>query len=106
MNGRACRYDIMTAYMIIEPREVWDPKKYGEYCSKVPAVVERFGGRYLARDMSPYHINGNWHPSKVVIIEFPSREKFDAWWNSPEYRALAHLRELSAEVNAVLVDSL
>jgi uncharacterized protein (DUF1330 family) len=89
--------------MIIEPREVWDSCTYNEYCDKVPTVVDRFGGRYLARDMNPCHIAGDWSPSKVVIIEFPSKEMFDAWWNSPEYRELALLRERSAKVNAVLV---
>jgi uncharacterized protein (DUF1330 family) len=96
----------MTVFMIIEPREVWDPRMYGEYCSKVPAVVERFGGRYLARDMCPHCVAGDWSPSKVVIIEFPSRERFEAWWSSPEYRTVAPLRERSAKVNAVLVNGL
>jgi uncharacterized protein (DUF1330 family) len=33
-------------------------------------------------------------------------DKYEAWWNSPEYRAVAPLREKSARVNAVVVEGL
>lgn len=93
----------MSVLLIIEPTEVWDAGAYGEYCRRVPALVERHGGKYLARDMAPVLLTGDWSPSKVVIIEFPSQEMFALWWNSPEYRELAALRERSAIVNSVLV---
>lgn len=38
----------MTVYMIIEV-EVKDPDLYAEYVDQVPAVIARYGGRYLVR---------------------------------------------------------
>ena len=31
-------------------------------------------------------------------------DKSQAWWNSPEYRSVAPLREKSAKVNAIVID--
>ncbi len=44
-------------------------------------------------------------PSRVVIIEFPDREGFRAWYDSPEYQAVIGLRLDSTEGFAVLVDA-
>ncbi|NYT03091.1 MAG: DUF1330 domain-containing protein, partial [Candidatus Methanofastidiosa archaeon] len=38
-----------------------------------------------------------------VIIEFESKDKFENWWNSKEYREIAILRERSAKVNAIVI---
>jgi len=42
----------------------------------------------------------------VVIIEFPDKKAWKAWWDSAEYGKIKHLRERSAKVNAVLVEGL
>jgi len=96
----------MPCYFIVTPEVVMDPAMYGEYCSKVDAVVEMFGGRYLAVDKGPEVIAGGWSPSKVVIIEFPDKKAWRTWWDSAEYGKIKHLRERSAKVNAVLVNGL
>ena len=38
----------MPAYVIVNVH-VTDPELYAEYAAGVPATIERFGGRYLAR---------------------------------------------------------
>jgi uncharacterized protein (DUF1330 family) len=37
----------MPVYLIIDVAVI-DPEVYAEYVEQVPAVVERYGGRYLA----------------------------------------------------------
>ena len=96
----------MTVYMIIEAKEVWDPKSYGDYCRQVPDCVQRYGGKYLAKDMAPQKVAGDWSPSKIVIIEFPSKERFQAWWSSAEYAKLKPLREGAAKVDAIIVSGI
>ena len=49
-------------------------------------------------------VAGEWDPARLIIVEFESKDKFNAWLNSPEYREIAPLREQSAETNAVLVE--
>ena len=96
----------MPSYMIIETKEVFDPQKYGEYIRQVSPMVEGFGGRYLARGGNIAHIIGDWHPNRMVIIEFPTRAQFDTWFYSPQYAAIKHLREEGAKTNAILVEGI
>lgn len=93
----------MSVYMIVEVKEVFDKQKYGEYIKKVPQIIEQFGGKYIVRGGDVSVVAGDWHPTRVIIVEFESMEKFQAWWNSPQYHAVAHLRENSAKTNAVVV---
>ena len=94
----------MSVYMIVEAKEVMDKKKYGDYIQKVPETIARFGGRYLARGGQVKVVSGDWKPSRLIIVEFDSMAKFDLWWNSPEYRAIAPLREESTKTNAIVVE--
>lgn len=94
----------MPVYMVIEAKEVMDKNKYIEYIKQVPPIVEKFGGKYLARGGKVTVVSGDWNPARVIIIEFASTDKFNAWWNSPEYRLVAPLREQSAKVNAVIIE--
>ena len=94
----------MPVYMIVEPVEVKDQKMYGEYIQKVPAIVEKFGGTYLVRGGEATVVSGQWKPGRLIVIKFDSKERFHAWWNSPEYRAVAPLRERSTRTNAIVVE--
>lgn len=94
----------MSVYMIVEAKEVMDQKGYGEYIRKVPQTIEKFGGRYLARGGQVTVVSGDWKPTRMIIVEFDSMEKFQAWWDSPEYRAIAPLREQSTKTNAIVVE--
>jgi len=94
----------MSVYFTVEIKEIFDKEKYMQYVSKVPPIVEKFGGKYLARGGNTITIAGDWNPLRFIIIEFENIEKFNAWWNSPEYRAVAPLREQSAKTNAIVAD--
>jgi len=96
----------MAVYMIIEAKEVMDKEGYGEYIRQVPQTIERFGGKYLARGGRIKVVAGDWDPRRVIIVQFDSMEKFTAWWDSPEYRAIAPIRERSARTNAVVVEGI
>lgn len=94
----------MPVYMIVEAKEVMDKEKYGEYIRKVPQTIVKFGGKYLARGGQVTVVSGEWDPSRLIMVEFESMDKFRAWWNSPEYRAIAPLRECSTKTNAVVIE--
>lgn len=86
--------------------DVLDPDSpaYRDYKRAVAPLIERFGGRYLARAargtaMEGRETTGVWH-----LVEFPDLEAVDAFWGSPEYARLRPLREGSVEVRAVRID--
>lgn len=90
--------------MIVEVKEVRDRDKYTEYIRKVPQTIEKFGGRYLVRGGGVKVVSGNWTPARLLIVEFDSMDKFQAWLNSTEYRAIAPLREQSTKTNAIVIE--
>jgi putative acetyltransferase len=94
----------MSVYMVIESKLI-DPEKYDQYILKVPGIVAKHGGKYLVRGgkVTPL-LQSGWVPERMIIIEFPSEEHIREWLSSPEYQAIAPLREAGAEIRAVLLE--
>ena len=72
---------------------VTNPQAYGkEYAPKAQAIVKAAGGRVIALggaggagSTSITTLEGR-PPQRAVIIEFPSMEAINAWWNGPAYK--------------------
>jgi uncharacterized protein (DUF1330 family) len=93
----------MAAYLIADV-EVTDPDGYQEYRRLVAPTVAQFGGRFLARGGRSEALEGNWTPKRLVIIEFPSWEKLEAWYRSPEYAPALALRQRCAVSDLVMTE--
>jgi uncharacterized protein (DUF1330 family) len=93
----------MAAYYIVEI-DIQDPARFEEYRSKVPATIERYGGKYLVRGGRLETIEGEWKPKRIVVLEFPTFEQAKRWYDSEEYRPLKELRRRTARGHIVLVD--
>ena len=95
----------MATYVIADV-EVIDTVGYEEYRQGAAATVAAHGGRYLARGGTTELLEGSWLPKRCVIVEFPSRSQFDAWWNSPEYQALRRIRERTTRSHLIVTEGL
>ena len=95
----------MAAYLIANV-EVTDPAAYEEYKKQAPATIAAYGGRYLARGGAIEVLEGDWTPSRVVILEFPSMAQLKKWYDSPEYRPLCQIRGRTTRSSAVVVEGL
>jgi uncharacterized protein (DUF1330 family) len=95
----------MPAYVIAQIT-VHDPATYERYKALAPPTIAAYDGRYLARGGETTTLTGTWHPTRLVILEFPTVERAREWWNSPEYAAARSIRETCAEAEIVLVDGL
>ena len=84
--------------------DVTNPQQYGEYTKLTPAIIEQFGGHFVARGGRSTTLEGAPAPSRVAVIEFPSFERAQAFYNSPEYTAARKVREGAAKVQFVLVE--
>ena len=93
----------MSAYMIIEI-EVLDRATYLRYVAQVRDVVEQHGGRYLTRGGKVAAMFGDWKPERIILIEFESSQQARECFSSPEYKAIAPLREKSTRTRAILVE--
>ena len=84
--------------------DVSDPAWVREYVAEVTPMVERHGGRYLARTPNVARVEGERAaPQTFLIIEWPSREAADAFYESDEYRSFRERRRQGARNELVLV---
>jgi uncharacterized protein (DUF1330 family) len=91
------------AYLVVDAQST-DPERMVEYRRLSSIAVEKFGARFLVRG-GPYEVlEGNWQPQRLVVIEFESREKAKAFYDSPEYVAARQARAGVSSFDMVLVE--
>ena len=91
------------AYMVVQV-DVTNPAQYQEYTKLAPAIVAKFGGKYLARAGRTVTLEGPPARSRVVVLEFPSLQQAEAFYNSPEYVAARKIRAGAAQAQFVVVE--
>ncbi|MCL0055914.1 DUF1330 domain-containing protein [Dehalococcoidia bacterium] len=79
----------------------WDT--YREYMNHVPAIIEKYGGRYLVRGGDIISDDTSWQPQRVVILEFPDLAQMKAFRDSDEYKPVAELRHKAADTEGFVV---
>lgn len=95
----------MAAYWVARSK-IDDPVGYKKYTDRVPAIVQRHGGRVLARGGRFKILEGPQKFHRFVVIEFPSLEQAVACHESPEYREAAAFRQDGVgEVELVIVEA-
>jgi uncharacterized protein (DUF1330 family) len=57
----------MSVYLIIEIA-VKNREMYLQYVQKVPPIIEKHGGRYLARGGAITPLMGDWNPERIILI--------------------------------------
>ena len=82
----------MPAYVVADVTRT-DLERARRYSELAGVSVERHGGRFLARGEEITVLEGAWDPERLVIIEFPSVEAAQAWYESPDYREAREARE-------------
>jgi uncharacterized protein (DUF1330 family) len=93
----------MPAYLVVEVT-IEDDSRYDEYRRLVPGIIEKFGGRYLARGGATDVLEGDWNPERLVIVEFPNARQARAWWESAEYSAAKAIRQACSRARLVVVE--
>jgi uncharacterized protein (DUF1330 family) len=93
----------MTAYVIVDIN-VTDPVRYEDYKSLAAPTVELYGGKYIARGGMTETLEGDWSPTRLVILQFDTREQAKSWLNSTEYSAARALRHETAISNMVVIE--
>ena len=91
---------------ILAQIDVTNPQQYAEYTKLSPAAIEKFGGRFIARGGRSETLEGAPARGRVVVIEFPSFERAQAFYKSAEYQAARKVRDGAATVQFVLVEGI
>ncbi len=96
---------VMTAYVIVDI-DVHDPVGYEEYKNLAPPAIAQYGGKYLARGGKTESLEGDWLPSRLVILEFENSEQAKKWLYSEEYREARQMRHATAHSQMVVIEGL
>ena len=71
--------------------------------SGVKPALEAAGGNYLARGGAVTVYEGDWQPRRIVLLEFPSKEAFEAFYYGPTYQGLKAIRDECSSARLVSV---
>ena len=92
----------MPAYVIVET-DINDPERYEQYKAAAPAAVAAGGGRFVVRGGDLAVLEGDWHPSRLVMLEFEDLAAAKRWYESEVYQEAKKLREGAAHLRMVAV---
>jgi uncharacterized protein (DUF1330 family) len=95
----------MPAYVIVDI-DVTDPERYEQYKAATPATLEAAGGRFLVRGGEITILEGDWQPSRLVVLEFENLAAAERWYESAAYQAAKKLRAGGARMRMVAVQGL
>jgi uncharacterized protein (DUF1330 family) len=95
----------MPAYVFANVR-ITDAAGFDEYRKLVPASIAAFGGRYLVRGGATEVMEGDWEPSRLIVLEFPNVATIKAWYRSPAYQQLLQIRQRTASTDFAIMEGI
>ncbi|MGW1146245.1 DUF1330 domain-containing protein [Streptomyces sp. NPDC002454] len=93
----------MTALLIGNVGAIGDEERMARYRAEVLRTLELYGGGFLIRGGTFEALEGDWRPTHLSVMEFPTAEHARRWYASPEYRALVPLRD-GTHMDLILVE--
>jgi uncharacterized protein (DUF1330 family) len=92
----------MTAYIITDAK-VSDVEKYEGYKALTPHAIAAAGGEFLARGGDHEVLEGDWHPTRVVVLKFATMQAAKTFYDSELYRAARAKRAGATEFFNMIV---
>jgi len=93
----------MPAYIIVDVK-IYNSTAYEEYKKLTPSSIAAYKGKFIARGGATETLEGDWDPGRVVILEFPDKEKAKQWWSSTEYVSARRVRQGASVTKMILVE--
>jgi uncharacterized protein (DUF1330 family) len=92
----------MSAYVIFDV-DISNPARYQDFMNGVKPALEAAGARYLARGGTHKVYEGDWKPRRIVLLEFPSVDAWESFYNGPVYQGLKGVRDECSSARLVSV---
>ncbi|MGE5612626.1 MAG: DUF1330 domain-containing protein [Bacillota bacterium] len=93
----------MAAYAIACV-QVHDWERYKQYIQRTPAVIAKYGGKFIVRGGEAVTLEGAEETPRVIVIEFPSLAQAKTFYNSKEYQEVRKLRIGAATASFIAVE--
>lgn len=95
----------MPAYVIVDSRVV-NAAGMKPYAEKVRETIAAHGGKPLINGSNITVMEGDWKPTRMVMLQFDSVEAAKGWYNSPEYQAILPYRTDNTDDRFLIVEGL
>ena len=95
----------MPAYAIVRAT-ITDAERFKDYAARTPALLKKYGAKFLARGGDVVTMEGEEEGRRIVLIEYPSKEKALEFYNSNEYAELLIIMKESGTRDFILVDGI
>ena len=93
----------MPTYVIFDV-EIRDLAQYKQFMDAVKPALEAVGAKYLVRG-GPHQVHeGDWEPRRIVLLEFPSLEVWEDFYNGKLYQGLKSIRDACSSARLVSVE--
>jgi uncharacterized protein (DUF1330 family)/ketosteroid isomerase-like protein len=89
---------------VILTEDVRDQAAMREYGRVSAPSLGEHDGRVLVMDDSVEVLEGTWHGTRTVVVEFPSVEQARRWYASSSYQAALPLGQASADSRVVIAE--
>jgi len=93
----------MKGYLILD-FSIKDYSRFKEYIDKIPAFINKHGGKYVVQGVEAEVMEGNWQPERVVVLEFPSTEVAKGFLADPDAQPLFSIRHATTDSKLILVE--
>ncbi|HVR48470.1 MAG TPA: DUF1330 domain-containing protein [Pseudorhodoferax sp.] len=94
----------MPSAYIIADVTVTDPQQYEEYKKWSSAAMQAHGAEVCVRGGQVDVLEGDWRPTRLVLLKFPSVEAAKAFDASPEYGRARTARQGAAIMRMLVVE--
>jgi uncharacterized protein (DUF1330 family) len=92
-----------SAYVLANV-DVTDPVQYEQYKKLSTIAMQAHGAEVCIRGGKVEVLEGDWSPTRVVLLKFPTPEAARAFYDSAEYQAAKAARQGAAVMRMVLIE--
>ena len=83
--------------------DVRDQARLFEYIEAATPSILEAGGNVIVAGAPDRVLEGKWHGNRTAILEFPTFEAAQRWYDCAEYQAVIGMRHEAAESNGVVI---
>ena len=95
----------MPAYLIVRAN-VTDMAQYQQYMKLTPAILEKYGGKFIIRGGEKLVLEGPDAPERIVMVKFDSLDAARRMYDSDEYQAAIKVRAGAADASFIVMEGI
>jgi uncharacterized protein (DUF1330 family) len=89
---------------VILTEAIHDRETMDRYSAAAAPTLAGYHARLTVLSPAVEVVEGEWHGTQTVVVEFDTVEQAREWYHSPAYQEAAAIRKTAADCNVVIVE--